>query len=114
MTKDESLQAALLSPEFFDAERYPTVSFSGTATRAEGAQVEFKGEITIKGVAQPTTRTVTLTGRRFAERRFCCLGSHFESEPLSGDGVRAAVAEGSSERRANREEPLPGTVDRAR
>jgi hypothetical protein len=50
----------------------------------------------------------------FAERRFCCLGSHFESEPLNGDGVRADVAEGSSKRRANREEPLPGTVDRAR
>jgi polyisoprenoid-binding protein YceI len=35
VTKDENLQGGLLSPEFFDAERYPTVSFSGTATRSE-------------------------------------------------------------------------------
>ena len=41
-------------------------------------------------------------------------GLIFESEPLSGDGVQADFAEGSSERRANREEPLPETVYRAR
>jgi polyisoprenoid-binding protein YceI len=62
VTKDENLQGALLSPEFFDAERHPTVSFSGTATRSADAQVEFDGEITIKGIAQPATLTGTLTG----------------------------------------------------
>ena len=62
LTDDESVKGALLSPDFLDAERHPTVSFSGTATRSEGAQVEFEGEITIKGVAQPATFTGTLTG----------------------------------------------------
>jgi hypothetical protein len=50
----------------------------------------------------------------FAEQRFCGPEGHYESEPLSAEGVRADVAEGSSGRRANREEPLPGIVGRAR
>src|SRR5438874_6839071 len=49
-TKDENLKAHLLSPEFFDAERFPKVSFSSTAVETDGDQVEFEGSITIKGV----------------------------------------------------------------
>lgn len=60
VTKDENLQAHLLSPEFFDAERFPEVTFSGTAV--EGPEVKFEGQITIKGVSQPATLTGTLTG----------------------------------------------------
>jgi polyisoprenoid-binding protein YceI len=56
--KDENLYAHLQSPEFFDAERYPELSFSGTAT-APGA---FEGEITIKGVTKPATLAGTITG----------------------------------------------------
>src|SRR6185369_3752737 len=56
--KDENLYAHLLSPEFFDAERYPELSFSGTAT-APGA---FEGEITIKGVTKPATLAGTISG----------------------------------------------------
>src|SRR5581483_1215331 len=61
VTKDENLQAHLLSPEFFDAERHPRVSFSG-AVRADGPQVEVEGEITIKGITRPATLTGTITG----------------------------------------------------
>jgi polyisoprenoid-binding protein YceI len=56
--KDENLKAHLQSPEFFDAERYPELTFSGTAT-APGA---FEGEITIKGVTKPATLAGTITG----------------------------------------------------
>src|SRR3954468_23220450 len=49
-TKDENLQAHLLSPEFFDAERHPEVTFSTDGVEGDGATVEFIGEITIKGV----------------------------------------------------------------
>jgi polyisoprenoid-binding protein YceI len=62
VTKDENLQAHLLSPEFFDAERYPTVGFTGTVTRSDSAELELDGEITIKGVTRPTTLTGTITG----------------------------------------------------
>jgi polyisoprenoid-binding protein YceI len=61
-TKDENLKAHLLSPEFFDAERFPEVSFTSTAVDGDGDQVEFEGTITIKGVAQPATLTGTITG----------------------------------------------------
>ena len=52
-TKDENLQAHLLSPDFFDAERHPEVSFTPSTSAVDGARVEFEGEVTIKGVTQP-------------------------------------------------------------
>src|SRR5580765_7714339 len=56
--KDENLKAHLQSPEFFDAERHPEVSFSGRDV-GEG---RFDGQLTIKGVTQPATLEGTITG----------------------------------------------------
>jgi len=61
-TKDENLYAHLMSPEFFDAERYPVVSFSTAQAEAAGSKVELRGEITIKGVTKPATLTGTIVG----------------------------------------------------
>ena len=60
-TKDENLQAHLLSPEFFDAERHPVVGFSGDLNR-DGDNVTVEGEITIKGVTKPATLSGTIVG----------------------------------------------------
>jgi polyisoprenoid-binding protein YceI len=60
--KDDNLQAHLLSPEFFDAERFPEVSFTTTAASVEDGQLALEGEITIKGVTQPATLTGTIVG----------------------------------------------------
>jgi polyisoprenoid-binding protein YceI len=60
-TKDENLQTHLLSPEFFDAERNPTVSFSGDLTR-DGDKARVEGEITLKGISQPTVLEGTIVG----------------------------------------------------
>jgi polyisoprenoid-binding protein YceI len=60
--KDESLQAHLLSPEFFDAERHPEVSFASTAIRRDGNAVEVDGNLTIKGITKPATLKGTITG----------------------------------------------------
>jgi polyisoprenoid-binding protein YceI len=60
--KDESLQAHLLSPEFFDAERYPEVRFEGSNIKRHGDNVTLDGEITIKGITKPVTLTGTITG----------------------------------------------------
>src|SRR5258708_15532757 len=49
-TKDENLHAHLLAPDFFDAERFPEVSFASTAVSGDGTQVAFEGTVTIKGV----------------------------------------------------------------
>ena len=60
-TRDENLDAHLASPEFFDAERYPDVSFEGEVAR-EGDAVTVEGTITIKGVTLPTTLKGTIVG----------------------------------------------------
>jgi len=54
--KDEQLNAHLQSPDFFDAQRFPEISFKATElTRGEDDQVSAKGELTIKGVTHPIT-----------------------------------------------------------
>ncbi len=60
--KEENLEAHLLSPEFFDAERHPTVSFAGELQRGEGDRVKADGEITIKGITRPATLEGTIVG----------------------------------------------------
>jgi polyisoprenoid-binding protein YceI len=60
--KDEALQAHLQSPEFFDAERHPEVSFSSNAIRREGDAIEVDGELTMKGITNPVTLRGTITG----------------------------------------------------
>jgi polyisoprenoid-binding protein YceI len=61
--KDENLQAHLLSPEFFDAERHAEIRFeSAGEIRVTGANVEVPGEITIKGITRPATLVGTVTG----------------------------------------------------
>jgi polyisoprenoid-binding protein YceI len=60
--KEENLQAHLLSPEFFDAERHPEITFSTHEIRRQGDNVEIDGEITIKGVTQPVKLSGIATG----------------------------------------------------
>ena len=51
--KDENLAAHLQSPEFFDVERHPELTFaSGTVERA-GDALEVDGEISIRGITKP-------------------------------------------------------------
>jgi polyisoprenoid-binding protein YceI len=56
--KDPNLEAHLQSPEFFDAERHPEITFRSTDIRGDGDQLHVDGEITIKG----HTETVRITG----------------------------------------------------
>jgi polyisoprenoid-binding protein YceI len=52
--KDEQLNGHLQTPDFFDTERYPEVTFKATELqRLENNRVEGKGELTIKGTTQP-------------------------------------------------------------
>ena len=58
--KDEQLSGHLQSPDFFDAERYPEISFrAGELKLTDGGTVAGPGELTIKGVTKP----VELQGR---------------------------------------------------
>ena len=60
--KEENLQGHLLSPEFFDAERHPEVTFVSRSITRDGDAVEIEGDLTMKGITQPATLTGTATG----------------------------------------------------
>src|SRR5438477_5208601 len=52
--KDEQLNGHLQTPDFFDSERYPEITFKATELhRLDDNRVEGNGELTIKGVTQP-------------------------------------------------------------
>jgi polyisoprenoid-binding protein YceI len=60
--QDENLEGHLLSPDFFDAERFPRVSFASTEIRRDGGEVVVDGELEIRGVKQPVTLTGSVAG----------------------------------------------------
>jgi polyisoprenoid-binding protein YceI len=60
--KEENLQAHLLSPEFFDAERHPELTFVSKNIKREGDTIEIQGDLTIKGITKPATLSGLATG----------------------------------------------------
>ncbi len=58
--KDETLAAHLQSPEFFDAERHPELTFESDDVRGAAEGVTVAGELTIKGITRPVELTGTL------------------------------------------------------
>jgi polyisoprenoid-binding protein YceI len=51
--KDENLEAHLQSPDFFDAERNPQLTFESKEIIRSGDDLAIAGEITIKGHTEP-------------------------------------------------------------
>jgi len=51
--KDEQLNGHLQTPDFFDAQRYPEITFKATELTREGTTVRGTGELTLKGVTRP-------------------------------------------------------------
>ena len=51
--KDEQLNGHLQTPDFFDAQRYPEITFTATELTREGSTVTGRGELTLKGVTKP-------------------------------------------------------------
>jgi polyisoprenoid-binding protein YceI len=56
--KDENLAGHLQSPEFFDAQAHPDLSFTSNTISRDGDRVTIDGEITIKG----HSKTAEITG----------------------------------------------------
>jgi polyisoprenoid-binding protein YceI len=61
VVKDENLAAHLKSPEFFDTERYPEITFTSTLVRADDGELIVDGELTIKGHTRPIEARGTIT-----------------------------------------------------
>jgi polyisoprenoid-binding protein YceI len=57
--RDENLNGHLLAPDFFDAERYPEITFTSSGIRADGGELVVDGKLTIKD----TTKHVEARGR---------------------------------------------------
>jgi polyisoprenoid-binding protein YceI len=51
--KDEQLNGHLQTPDFFDAQRFPAITFTATELSREGTSVRGAGELTLKGVTKP-------------------------------------------------------------
>jgi polyisoprenoid-binding protein YceI len=55
--KDPNLEGHLQSPDFFDAERYPELTFRSNSIERDGDDLTIEGEITIKGHTEPVLIT---------------------------------------------------------
>ena len=51
--QDENLTTHLQSPEFFDIERTPEITFTSNEIRRSGSEIAIDGELTISGTSQP-------------------------------------------------------------
>lgn len=62
-TRSEQRDAHLRSPDFFDVETYPTITFVATGFEITDPEtVEVTGDLTIKGVTKPVTVPFTFLG----------------------------------------------------
>jgi polyisoprenoid-binding protein YceI len=59
--KDPNLEAHLQSPDFFDAERNPELTFASKSIDVDGDKATIDGEITIKGHTEPVEITGVFT-----------------------------------------------------
>lgn len=53
--RDEQLKGHVFSPDFFDAERYPTIDFESTSIELDNTEVSVHGNLTIKGQSKEVT-----------------------------------------------------------
>ena len=60
--KDESLAAHLQSPEFFDVERHPELTFVSSSIERSDDDVTVRGDITIRGTTKPVELIGTIAG----------------------------------------------------
>src|SRR6187431_1187139 len=61
-TNQEQRDGHLKSAEFFDAEKYPKISFTSTAFTKDGDDYKLNGDLTIKGVTKPVSLDVEYGG----------------------------------------------------
>jgi polyisoprenoid-binding protein YceI len=57
-TENEKRDAHLRSPDFFDVEKFPTMTFTSTKAEVKGKEIAITGDLTIRGV----TKQVVLKG----------------------------------------------------
>ncbi|QZS54454.1 YceI family protein [Rhodococcus opacus] len=61
-TKNTDRDAHIKSADFFDAEQYPTATFTSTAVRTKGDDYVVEGEFTLHGVTRPVELALEFNG----------------------------------------------------
>ena len=61
-TGDEGRDAHLRSPEFFDVEKYPEMTFVSRSVRADGDPAVVAGDLTLHGVTRPVELELEFNG----------------------------------------------------
>jgi len=79
----EAFNEHLLTADFFDAARYPEVTFKSTAVKALGAnRLRVTGDLTMHGVTRPVDLAVTVNG----------VGTHaMTGQPAAGFDAEATI-----------------------
>jgi polyisoprenoid-binding protein YceI len=63
-TRDAQRDGHLKSPDFFDVEKYPTITFKSTSiTPTDATHFDVTGDLTIHGTTQSVTFSAELTGQ---------------------------------------------------
>ncbi len=62
VTADPQLQGHLMSPDFFDADRHPELSFTAQSLTESAGSVTVEGDLTIKGITRPVTLSGSMAG----------------------------------------------------
>jgi polyisoprenoid-binding protein YceI len=60
--QDENLAGHLASPDFFDADRFPKVSFRSTSIARDGDSLVVEGVLDLRGATQPVRLSGTIAG----------------------------------------------------
>jgi polyisoprenoid-binding protein YceI len=61
-TGDEQRDAHLRSPDFFDIEKYPTMTFKTTSIKPDGDDFILTGDLTLAGKSRPVDFNLTFEG----------------------------------------------------
>jgi polyisoprenoid-binding protein YceI len=61
-TSNERRDADLRSSNFFEVEKYPTITFRSTKVEASGSDLTITGDLTMKGVTKPVVLKGTFNG----------------------------------------------------
>jgi polyisoprenoid-binding protein YceI len=61
-TRNEQRDAHLRAADFFDAEKFPTATFSSTGVRQDGDRYVVDGDFTLKGVTKPISLELEFNG----------------------------------------------------
>ena len=61
-TGNEQRDGHLRTPDFFDVDRYETITFASTAVSRDGSEWAITGDLTINGVSRPVTVLFEETG----------------------------------------------------